>query len=602
MRGTRHPPTPPARALDGPRPAAIARSAAGAAAVVFALQALLWLDPRWATVDHEEGLTAAQAAIGTWAGVGPAALLQYKPFCGGCTVDAVLGTLGMTALGPHLAVYKAVPASIAALCAGVVFASVAAQAGRRAAWWVTAALCAVPPVVFEGTARGYGNHAEAGWAAVACLALVSTVTRVPAAAALGLVAAMLATTTLSAAWVTVAVVGVLAARGPGGRWAPAASAAATALAWGLGWYALGGGTDTLAALRTYAEGLPAEIGGRTQVGPWSWSAVTAGLGPFAVPEAAGLGAGALVAVGLSAALATARIRRDPLARAVVAGLVAVTASWSVAPVGLPASVGDAYAGRYLIGPALVGALAVGVAAARAARWRPVVAALLLAVWAAPGAVERGALLGQGASSALVTGRLAPWEQVRRTLLVRRGAGAGTWRCGDDATCRHLDGFRRGQAMGSARCRWVDPPDGADAVTVQGWGLGVAHGLGACQRAPDVCGRFTAACAALPVPQRDVPALRLAVAWGAGDSGSAVGACATADPLAGWLAASAPPVLPLRLPAQLADLADQVAWARLAGADLAARFGTPQPWTGPDVPAAVRLAFETGTAPEGFTVP
>jgi hypothetical protein len=79
------------------------------------LQLLAVLNPLVVEVDPEEGYNAGHAfalASGHWEAL---FALQYRPFCGGCTLDAALGAALFSVLPPHWLVWKLVPISFSVL-------------------------------------------------------------------------------------------------------------------------------------------------------------------------------------------------------------------------------------------------------------------------------------------------------------------------------------------------------------------------------------------------------------------------------------------------------------------------------------------------------
>lgn len=134
--------------------------------LVLALEALLLvldiaLGP-WTVVGFEEARNA-RAAVQLACGHGDRWLeLQYRDFCGGCTVEAAVGVPLVRIFGTSVAVWKLVPALFhLAVVAGA--AGLAAQvAGPAGALWAGALLAAAPWAYRELALTGWGNHVESG--------------------------------------------------------------------------------------------------------------------------------------------------------------------------------------------------------------------------------------------------------------------------------------------------------------------------------------------------------------------------------------------------------------------------------------------------------
>lgn len=100
--------------------------------------------------------------------------LQYKTFCGGCTVNSVLAAPILALGGDHLVLWKAVGLlwTTATLLTG--FWAISAHAGRRAGWSF-ALLFAVPPLgVSDLSLMLWGNHNESMYFVFLALACVAT--------------------------------------------------------------------------------------------------------------------------------------------------------------------------------------------------------------------------------------------------------------------------------------------------------------------------------------------------------------------------------------------------------------------------------------------
>lgn len=142
----------------------------GLALVVLGIQGLAALNPELTPLDHEELYNAAHARMLQLGHLEALQSLQYRGYCGGCTVNALTGAAIFSVFGPSLWAWKLVPALYSA--AAVLFGSGALleRSGRLAAL-VFAGLFALPPPTWQHLSMvGWGNHMEAG-----CIAVIATV-------------------------------------------------------------------------------------------------------------------------------------------------------------------------------------------------------------------------------------------------------------------------------------------------------------------------------------------------------------------------------------------------------------------------------------------
>lgn len=543
------------------------RRSLAAGGLALLAQASVWLDPVLGTVEPEEGLTAAQALIGQWTGVLDAQTLQYKGFCGGCTVDAALGSPLFALLGQDVWVWKLVPAIFAAVAAAAVHRAVARSLGASAAAWVLAAMVCVPPVVFEAGARGYGNHFEGGWLATVGIVLAGTVERRRAALALGVAASACVAITFSTAWLLAAAPAAALLR----RRPDLALGIAMPITLFLGaWLTLGSGQAVLSDFLVYAATLPTAIGGahpgssQERIHAWAtaWS-------PF-VAEGRGVGGGYALGAALAGSVGAVFMRTGP-ARAVALGALVLALAHLVAPLQLPARPDSPFTARYAIPAAQLAAVGVGLAAHSAWSHRHRTLAVLLAcAWARPAVVERAALVPRSEVAHLTQGEITPWLQVRRTLLVRRGASEVPWRCRGDPACRFHDGWRQGRAHASSRCVATEPSCPAcDEEFTLGWQHGVAHALGSCQRHLPICERWWAVLPTLPSMDESI---LLDAAIGVGDSGSGAEACTSPAALSGVLRGADPRAVGGPVPTDLPSPAALRAWSHLQAHQSRSRMG------------------------------
>ena len=146
-----------------------------AAAVLLpvALQAVALLNPDVPVIDCEERYNAGHAlALARH----PAALLrlQYRDFCGGCTLVSALGAVPLALLPPVFATWKLVALGFTGLLGGAGAWLLDRRAGRAAALAFVALLALMPWNLIRLSLLSWGNHVEVGVLAVAALALLST--------------------------------------------------------------------------------------------------------------------------------------------------------------------------------------------------------------------------------------------------------------------------------------------------------------------------------------------------------------------------------------------------------------------------------------------
>lgn len=148
------------------------------------LQLLAVLNPAVVEVDPEEGYNAGHAfalANGHWDAL---FTLQYRPFCGGCTLNAALGASLFSLLPPSWLVWKLVPISFSLL---LLLGFFRLQGPAR---WIWATQLLLPLHAWLSLSLiGWGNHYEAGALAAAGLLLLHQPRR-PLAAGLSLGAAI----------------------------------------------------------------------------------------------------------------------------------------------------------------------------------------------------------------------------------------------------------------------------------------------------------------------------------------------------------------------------------------------------------------------------
>jgi hypothetical protein len=165
------------------------RLALGAALLVGLLQALALLNPSVAEVDPEELYNAGVAWMighGHWDAL---FRMQYREYCGGCSLDSLLGAPLLAVAGPRWLVWKLVPIGFSVLLAGAGTWLLDRREGRASALAFVLLVALPPRAYLHLSLIGWGNHYEAG--VVGTLGLLAATTssrvwvRVLAGAALG---------------------------------------------------------------------------------------------------------------------------------------------------------------------------------------------------------------------------------------------------------------------------------------------------------------------------------------------------------------------------------------------------------------------------------
>lgn len=88
--------------------------------------------------------------------------LQYQPFCGGCTVDAVVGAASFHLLGPSILAWRVVGLAFFALATACGLFTAGRLAGRPATWATGVFFAMAPPAYQELALISNGNHPEGG--------------------------------------------------------------------------------------------------------------------------------------------------------------------------------------------------------------------------------------------------------------------------------------------------------------------------------------------------------------------------------------------------------------------------------------------------------
>ncbi len=134
--------------------------------VLSTLQAALVFNPAIVEVDSEEMWNAGQAWLMLECHLGSTFLMQYRDFCGGCSLDAVLGMGVFSVFGRSWLAWKIVPLLFLLGIAALGSRALHRIAGRSAAWAFLALLLLPPRSWLFLSSVAWGNHYEAG-----CLAL-----------------------------------------------------------------------------------------------------------------------------------------------------------------------------------------------------------------------------------------------------------------------------------------------------------------------------------------------------------------------------------------------------------------------------------------------
>ncbi len=108
--------------------------------------------------ERFNALAGALSSCGQWRDLW---YLQYQPFCGGCTAEALLATPLFRVLGATVLVWKLVPAGfhVGTIAFGTLLARHAA--GRRAALAYALLMLGMPLLFRKLDLMGWGNHAQA---------------------------------------------------------------------------------------------------------------------------------------------------------------------------------------------------------------------------------------------------------------------------------------------------------------------------------------------------------------------------------------------------------------------------------------------------------
>ncbi|RME26680.1 MAG: hypothetical protein D6798_06210 [Deltaproteobacteria bacterium] len=128
-------------------------------AEVVAVGLDLWLGG-YDLVSTEERFNAAAGLQAACGHLDDLRALRYRPFCGGCTAEALLAVPLFRSLGPTVLAWKLIPAGFHLLVAASATWLAGRAAGRRAAIASGGLVLASPAAWRAMSLTGFGNHAE----------------------------------------------------------------------------------------------------------------------------------------------------------------------------------------------------------------------------------------------------------------------------------------------------------------------------------------------------------------------------------------------------------------------------------------------------------
>lgn len=185
---------------------------AGAAAAAVCMQAAGLFSPGVAEVDPEELYNAGVAWMIGHGHAGAIFRMQYREFCGGCTLDAALAAPLLSALGPRWLAWKLVPLGFTALLAAGGTGWLDRRAGRATAIAFAALLAFAPRAWQHLSLIGWGNHVEAGVVGALGLLLAAGARRPWVRVAAGALLGAAVWISFSGAFAPLAAVGLLLVR------------------------------------------------------------------------------------------------------------------------------------------------------------------------------------------------------------------------------------------------------------------------------------------------------------------------------------------------------------------------------------------------------
>ena len=139
--------------------------------LVFFMQASALLSESLQVRDHEELYNATEGMELLHGHIAQIFLMQYRPFCGGCSVVSALGAGLYAFLPPVLFVFKLVPILFYVGGFLLAFRLVHATAGRTAACLATLCWLLPPPAYARIAQVAFGNHYESNLYALIALTI-----------------------------------------------------------------------------------------------------------------------------------------------------------------------------------------------------------------------------------------------------------------------------------------------------------------------------------------------------------------------------------------------------------------------------------------------
>lgn len=441
--------------------------------LALALQAAMLLDPGFLERDPEELFSAGQAWLALHGDLEWLLHMQYRPFCGGCTVHAVTAMGLFSVLPPTWLTWKLVPLAwgVLGLVAGL---AVLRRDGLLAGSRMFALLWVFAPLTFAHLSLvAWGNHYEAGVLALvaAWVALGGSGPR--RGLLLGALLGFSVYVSFSAGFALIACLGFVALRAGLRGLAPVLLGVPLGLSgWLLQW--LVSAQHPFHTIYEESESMP-DLG-RVPEELWTLLAPRQLGALLGVPvEGAGLALGCLGAAGIAVAAGVAVSQRQASARlsagllGAFLGVYALTGfSVKVAETGFMYPGGLRYAAPLYPTAALLLSAVAGGLWSDGRRWRAV---LLVLPWLMAGVWGRASVLASLEPAPERLGRDAvDWDYLRERL---------AWMVpveGHEAGLSHADPHARGvHAYGLSRERLTARLRGADAGPLPS---GCAAGLGA----------------------------------------------------------------------------------------------------------------------------
>jgi hypothetical protein len=183
-----------------------------ATAAAVGLQAVGLLSPGVAEVDPEELYNAGVAWMLGHGHAEAVFRMQYREFCGGCSLDAALGAPLLMVFGPRWLAWKLVPLGFTALLAAAGTWLLDRKAGRPTAVTFAILLALAPRAWQHLSLIGWGNHVEAAVVGTLGLLIALSAERAWARVAAGAVLGAAVWIGFSGAFAPLAAVGLLLVR------------------------------------------------------------------------------------------------------------------------------------------------------------------------------------------------------------------------------------------------------------------------------------------------------------------------------------------------------------------------------------------------------